>query len=140
GWGTASGLRRRRACAVLGVRLIASRSEVFAEHRTPNTRRKNSENCSLQKWPTEQDRLVEDLDGLAEQEVGQAGLAAVDPRPDLGPGPHLGDLDAPQVVLPELVREAGPYLDDVPILVLLHLGPVLGPGGGTPPVAGVRVL
>src|SRR5262249_2619848 len=59
-----------------------------------------------QERPAEQDRLVEDLDGLAEQVVGQARLATLDPRTDLGPGSHLGDLVALHVVPLDLLGEA----------------------------------
>ena len=53
----------------------------------------------VQERPAEQDGFVEDLDRLAEQVVGQVGLAAIDPGPDLGPGPHFLDAVAREVVL-----------------------------------------
>src|SRR5271157_2984543 len=73
-----------------------------------------------QERPAEHHRLVPDLDDLAEQVVGQAGLAAVDPGPDLGPGPKF--LVSRQEFAPDRLVKADGHLDHVLLFDRLGLG------------------
>src|SRR5262245_7856516 len=65
----------------------------------------------LQERPPEQDGLVEDVDHVAEQDVGEPGVAALDAGPDLGPRPKL--LVPAQEVLAHRVAEPDRDLHDV---------------------------
>src|SRR5271157_1758908 len=73
-----------------------------------------------QERPAEHHRFVPDLDDLAEQVVGQASLAAVDPGPDLGPRPQF--LVARQEVAPDRLVKADGHLDHVLLFDRLGLG------------------
>src|SRR4051812_39122353 len=81
---------------------IPSPSATSSLHRLPQER------------PAEQDRLVEHMDHVAQQDIRQARLTALDPRPGFRPGPQL--LIAGEVVLAHLVRERDGHLDDVLVL------------------------
>src|SRR5512135_890193 len=62
----------------------------------------------LQERPAEQDGLVEHVDHVAEQDIGQAGLAAIDPSADLGTGTE--GLVSRQEVLADLIAEPDGHL------------------------------